>query len=157
MRYWFFTSILLCKAATAWGQDHSPNYLLEHWTVADGLPSNALTQVRQSADGYIWVGTEEGLARFDGSRFVTFDDANFPDLPQNHIEWLWSASDSTIWIQTIDRQAVHFRNGRFNTYDAEAGLPRGATYIIKASGQIWLNGAERLFRYAEGRLDSVLH
>ena len=148
-------ALFLVRFAASQGQNTPPNYILDHWTVADGLPTNALTQVRQTADGYIWIGTEEGLARFDGSRFVTFDRTNTPGLPHDHIERIMMAADSSLWIQTVERQAVHFTKGTMIGYGAAEGLPKGATYILNAQGQLWLNGAGKLYRYSRGRVDSL--
>ena len=49
-----------------------PNYFTRTWQVEDGLPQNKVTAVVQTRDGYLWVGTYNGLARFDGVRFTVF-------------------------------------------------------------------------------------
>ena len=160
-RYPYLAPFILINAlflglpAASQGQSRPPNYTLDHWTVADGLPSNALTQVLQTADGYLWIGTEEGLVRFDGFRFATFDRVNTSGLPHDHIEQMLAAPDSTLWIQTAEHQAVHYRNGQFTAYDTEAGLPRGATYIQPSWKDVFLNGAGQLFRYSSGVIDTV--
>ena len=51
----------------------APNYFTRTWQVEQGLPQNKVTAVLQTRDGYLWVGTYNGLARFDGVRFTVFD------------------------------------------------------------------------------------
>ena len=59
--------------------DESANYVVRRWQTEDGLPQNAVTSVAQTRDGYIWVGTYSGLARFDGEHFKIFNAANTKD------------------------------------------------------------------------------
>src|SRR5215813_636181 len=51
----------------------SVSYSLRSWTTRDGLPGHIVRAFAQDREGYLWVGTERGLARFDGFRFVTWD------------------------------------------------------------------------------------
>jgi len=60
-------------------------YIVHSWTSEDGLPQNTVTAVVQTADGYLWLGTEEGLARFDGVSFTIFDLSNTPEIKNNVI------------------------------------------------------------------------
>ena len=63
------------------------------WTQQDGLPQETIRAIAQTTDGYLWVGTDEGLARFDGYEFVVYDKTN-GDLPGNSITALASAGDT---------------------------------------------------------------
>ena len=71
-------------------------------TFDDGLPSNNITVLAQDADGYLWVGTNDGLARFDGRRYEIF--RNIPgdqtSLPQNWIQTLLHDGGQTLWFGT---------------------------------------------------------
>src|SRR5687768_6110905 len=67
------------------------------WTVADGLPVNHIQSVLQSRDGYIWIATLDGLARFDGLRFTVYNTANSPELTNNRFTSLQETGDSSIW------------------------------------------------------------
>src|SRR5271170_7731713 len=69
------------------------------WTQAEGLPQDTIRAITQTSDGYLWVGTDEGLARFDGYDFVTFtkDDGS---LPSTTITALAAGKDGTLWIGT---------------------------------------------------------
>ena len=60
-----------------------------------------MTSIAQTRDGYIWVGTYNGLARFDGNRFVTYDPVNTPELSQTRIQGLFLDVNGTLWINTF--------------------------------------------------------
>ena len=66
------TVIGLLPAAVAAPVD----YLVDDWDTENNLPSSTVTSIAQTPDGYLWIGTYNGLARFDGARFVTFDPVN---------------------------------------------------------------------------------
>ncbi len=72
-------------AATDARADH---YITEVWQVTEGLPGHNVTSVVQTPDGYLWVGTQSGLARFDGVRFEVFD-GNTPGLESRQIRKLF--------------------------------------------------------------------
>jgi len=54
---------------------------VQNWRREDGLPDGQITALEQTADGYLWIGTAKGLARFDGIRFKVFKAGETPDLP----------------------------------------------------------------------------
>ena len=56
-------------------------YIHDEWGIAQGLPAGTIYAIAQSADGYLWIGAEKGLVRFDGLSFQSFSSANFPSLP----------------------------------------------------------------------------
>src|SRR5580765_7215419 len=60
-----------------------PGFDLHTWRYEDGLPSDAVIAITQTPDGYLWVGTNAGLARFDGVRFAVFDRRSTPELPSD--------------------------------------------------------------------------
>ena len=55
-------------------------YALQVWKTENGLPQNAIQAIAQTRDGYLWLGTERGLVRFDGVQFTVFDKGNTPGL-----------------------------------------------------------------------------
>ena len=78
----------------------APNYFTRTWQMEQGLPQNKVTAVVQTRDGYLWVGTYNGLARFDGVRFTVFNGKNTPELHNRRITSLFEATDGTLWIGT---------------------------------------------------------
>ena len=74
----------------------------EVWLTESGLPQNTVHSIAQTRDGYIWVGTEEGLARFDGVQFTIFDKQNTPELKSNYIRALLADRSGALWIGTAE-------------------------------------------------------
>ncbi len=76
----------------------------------NGLPQNTVQAIAQTRDGFIWLGTEVGLVRFDGNNFVLFDQNSKPALPGNDVSCLLAASDGALWIGTSEGLA-RLQNG----------------------------------------------
>src|ERR1044072_1016672 len=70
------------------------------WVSENGLPQNTVQAIAQTPDGYLWIGTQEGLARFDGVRFEIFDKQNTPQLKSNDIRALLVDGSGILWIAT---------------------------------------------------------
>ena len=89
------------------------DYLVDGWDTENNLPSSTVTAIAQTPDGYLWVGTYNGLARFDGARFVTFDPVNTPELTQTRVQGLFLDAKGTLWINTFRGGLTSYRNGVF--------------------------------------------
>ena len=89
------------------------DYLVNSWNTENGLPSSTVTAITQTPDGYLWVGTYNGLARFDGARFVTFDPVDKPTLGQPRVQDLRVDANGTLWINTFRGGLTSYRNGVF--------------------------------------------
>ena len=76
------------------------NYAVDVWDTEKGLPQNAVITMVQARDGYLWFGTLDGLARFDGNRFTRFDESNTPGLDSNKIVRLFADRRGSFWIAT---------------------------------------------------------
>src|ERR1700683_1757072 len=88
--------------------------LVDVWDTEDSLPNSTVTAVTQTPDGYLWVGTYDGLARFDGVRFVTFDPVNTPELRNARVQGLFVDSTGTLWINTYRGALTSYRDGVFH-------------------------------------------
>src|SRR6266487_3795698 len=84
------------------GAGREQPYRISRWTTDQGLPQNRISCLKQTGDGYLWLGTWFGLARFDGVRFTVFDKFNTPDLVNDAINALAEDTDGTLWIATAD-------------------------------------------------------
>ena len=98
LRLSFSAALLWLAGATAGGGepldlDETQGWVQESWTVDDGLPSNALTRVLQTRDGFLWIASYNGLLRFDGARFAVFRTAQVPALGSNRIIALEETGD----------------------------------------------------------------
>jgi len=108
---WLAAGILFGAAARLLAEP--ADYLVDGWDTENNLPSSTVTAIAQTPDGYLWVGTYNGLARFDGARFVTFDPVNTPALTQTRIEGLFLDASGTLWINTFRGGLTSYRDGVF--------------------------------------------
>jgi ligand-binding sensor domain-containing protein len=106
------------------------------WSVEQGLPQVSVLAVLQGPRGFIWAGTQNGLARFDGSRFKIFYAADNPGLSGNYITSLAFDGRGRLWIGT-PKGASWFANGRFHSL-AAAGT--GIHAIASDGAHIWIGG-----------------
>jgi ligand-binding sensor domain-containing protein/signal transduction histidine kinase len=115
-------------------------YLIDQWQTGDGLPQNSVQAIAQTADGYIWLGTQEGLVRFDGVRFQVFDTRNTPGLKNHYILALFADSDGTLWIGTSGGGLTRFRDGVFKTFTRSEGLSDDYVRCIyrDREGNLWI-------------------
>ena len=120
-------------------------YVLDQWQIPEGLPQNSAGSIARTPDGYLWIGTEEGLARFDGVRFVVFDRSNETAIPSNLILVLHVDRTGRLWIGTQDGLAV-LKDGRFEPYNAVAGLAHVPILSIldDRKGRLWFGTKQGL-------------
>ena len=104
-------ALTLAAVSPAWGAD--ADYQADVLTADDGLPDSSVTAIAQTPDGYLWIGTYNGLVRFDGMRFVTFDPANKPELLHARVRGLFVDCQGTLWINTYEGSLTTVRDGVF--------------------------------------------
>jgi signal transduction histidine kinase/ligand-binding sensor domain-containing protein len=124
---------LLGQTPPVSGSEISGAYLTDVWTVDDGLPDSSVTAIAQAPDGYLWVGTYDGLARFDGMRFVIFDPENTPALAHARIRQLYVDGEGILWINTFDGSMTSFHNGTFTLEWRGDGQPDPDVALISSS------------------------
>ena len=124
------------------------------WRIEDGLPQNRIRTIAQTPDGYLWVGTSEGLARFDGVRFTLYDPANTPALRDEGILVLRLASDGSLWIGTEGGGLVRYSHGEFRNFGPNEGLTNGfVRNIFEDRGKtLWVGTDRGFFRMDGNRL-----
>lgn len=117
-----------------------PQFVHDSWQTKDGLPQNSVYAIAQTPDGYLWLGTLGGLARFDGVRFTQFTAENTPQIRNNDIRTLFVAPDSTLWIGTYGGGAVRYRKGRFEPVVLGEGLPHEMVrgFAADSSGGVFI-------------------
>ena len=109
-------------------------YRIDHWTADDGLPQNSVYGIVQTGDGYLWLATVDGLARFDGVRFTVFNKSNSPGIVNNRFISLFETAGGDLWAGTEESGAARFHDGRFEHFGAEAGVPRRVVWIESDGG-----------------------
>ena len=139
----------LCAAV-----DAPRGYLLRNWTTADGLPDNTVRAIVETRDGYLWMGTANGLVRFDGIRFTTFDPANTPGLPTADVYGLTRDLQDGLWL-TTRRGVLRYHDGKFTPMPRpQDGLQGGVFNIVAdARGNVWMRSHTNLVRWTGERLE----
>ena len=97
-------------------------YMHDVWQTEQGLPQNSVTAIVQTRDGYLWLGTQEGLVRFDGVRFTVFDKKNTPELTDNFIRTLFEDKSGRLWVGTNSAGLVSVLEGRFRRFTTRKGF-----------------------------------
>ncbi len=131
----------------------SPNYVSRVWLRENGLPQNTVTAVLQTHDGYLWIGTYNGLARFDGVRFVCYDSGNTPELADSRVTSLFEGLDGTLWIGHETGELTSYAQGHFKSAGANVRWAKKKILDIGAdeAGDVWLfNEAGLLARVRDG-------
>ena len=127
--------VSVCAAAEA-------QFVVDQFGTDKGLPESTVLAVTQTRDGYLWVGTLNGLARFDGIHFTTFDENNTPGLKSSRIVRLFEDSQSNLWIGTETAGvAMADKQGKITSLDlGQTGGPQGRLMgaCEDASGAVWL-------------------
>jgi len=115
-------------------------YTQNVWNVQTGLPQNSVQALAQSQEGYLWVGTEDGLARFDGVHFTLFDRENTPGLQSNDIRALLVDRANNLWIGTDGGGLTRYSDGQFTTFNSRNSvLSDSITALAEDSaGQLWI-------------------
>jgi ligand-binding sensor domain-containing protein/two-component sensor histidine kinase len=123
------------------------------WRIEDGLPQNRIRALCQTPDGYLWIGTAEGLARFDGVRFAIFDQSNTPTLHDDGILALTVGRDGTLWIGTEGGGLVSYKSGAFRAFGPNDGLTNGFVRRVYEDRRqtLWVGTDRGFFRLAGDR------
>lgn len=136
----FCGAALLGNSFTSWALDSSTaltSYARQTWVMENGLPQNTVTALLQTQDGFIWLGTEAGLVRFDGNSFQVYDRNSEAAMPGNDICCLLEGPNGALWVGTSEGLA-RGQQGKFRAYSMRDGLPS--------------NGIRALARTSDGQL-----
>ncbi|MCP4152972.1 MAG: response regulator [bacterium] len=116
-------------------------YNLDHWSQADGLPQNSVEIIIRTRDGYLWLGTHEGLVRFDGVRFEVFDKKKVKAFYNQRVQELFQDREGNLWIGFDDGglSRMDSKDGTFKTYTREHGLSNNrVTAICENREGLWI-------------------
>jgi len=130
------------------------NFAIKSWET--GLPSSSVIALAQSRDGYLWLGTFDGLARFDGDRFTVFDESEAPGLNSGPVVFLFGDSQGNLWVGTDTQGTKLINNGQVQSLDIGTRQREGRlTGAAEAqNGDVWLATANgQLCRYRDGHMD----
>jgi ligand-binding sensor domain-containing protein/signal transduction histidine kinase len=129
----------------------SPPFLVRSWQTEQGLPHNMITAIAQTREGYLWLGTAHGLARFDGVRCRVFGLQD--GLRALEISALLQDSRGALWIGTIGGGLSCYLHGRIQTVSAADGLVGDSINALleDAAGELWVGMTTGLYRRQNGR------
>jgi PAS domain S-box-containing protein len=150
---------ICCAPLSLWSRA-VPNaigpYVHNSWNSEDGLPQNSVQAIVQTKDGYLWLGTQEGLVRFNGVQFTVFNKSTQPEFILNDVRALLEDHDGSLWIGTFGGGVLQYRNGKFRTYLREDGLSNnsGLALLEDSKGTLWVGTDSGLNRFEHGKFVS---
>ena len=114
-------------------------YIHRSWQTAQGLPQNSVLSLAQTPDGYLWLGTEEGLVRFDGVRFTVFDKKT-AGFKNNMVLALLVDHNRDLWLGTFGGGIARLHQGKFQWFTSKNGLPSDQVRALyeDPQGCIWV-------------------
>lgn len=133
-----------------------------HFTMSDGIANNSVRYVFQDSKGFIWLGTLNGLSRYDGNSFVNYyPEEGVPSLVDHRVQRMYEDCDGLIWVKVVSERLCCYdtRRGRFVDFTGcgEYGQPYSEAKRA-SNGDIWMwherNGCRRV-RYRDGVFSSV--
>jgi signal transduction histidine kinase/ligand-binding sensor domain-containing protein len=145
-------------------EEPAANYLRTTFTVEDGLSSNVVNDILQTRDGFLWVGTDAGLNRFDGRHFTPIYFRGPESTPQGIVTSLAEGPDGDLWIGTsaglvrIPRLALdRFDRSLSVFYHPGAGISDEVTCVrFSRDGVLWVGTGAGLYRFVDNRLEAVI-
>jgi signal transduction histidine kinase/ligand-binding sensor domain-containing protein len=127
-------------------------YSFDSWTTANGLPQNTVTGVVQTPDGYLWLSTFDGLARFDGVRFTIFDKGNTRGILNNRFAGIFVDRQGAIWAATENGVITVYRNGVFTSYQTPETLSRATSIVSDANGDAIIQTNDEFYYLQDSKL-----
>jgi signal transduction histidine kinase/ligand-binding sensor domain-containing protein len=111
--------VIMCLSisALAAASNEPTDYLLDVWTIDNGLPQNSINAIVQTKDGYLWLATFDGLVRYDGVKFVVFNVRNTPGITSNRFTSLLEDRSGDLWVGTEDVGMIRYHNGKFSAFN----------------------------------------
>jgi signal transduction histidine kinase/ligand-binding sensor domain-containing protein len=145
---WFSTWLVfhLYSISAAWAQHN-----FDIWTADNGLPQSVIGSVLQTQDGYLWIATLDGLARFDGVHFTVFNKSNTPGLTTNRFDAMYQDQAGNLWFGTEVGGVTRYCHGQFQTYGREQGIPGNIVRGITGDkdGHVWILTADTIAEWNE--------
>ena len=137
-------------------------YVHRIWQVQQGLPQASIYAILQTRDGYVWLGTQTGLVKFDGVRFTSVDEIAGASIRNVWVTQLIEDEQGALWIGTDGAGLLQLQRGKRTQYTERDGLPAGPVRCLVSDrrGAVWActphglaeiaRGAVRVFDAADG-------
>jgi ligand-binding sensor domain-containing protein/signal transduction histidine kinase len=154
--------VLLCLVNAAFGLDPTrriSQYVHDRWGGDKGFLGGRIYAIRQSSDGYLWIGTERGLVRFDGFNFTLIQRPLPNSPPISPVRGLATDASGNLWIRLEGPRMLLYHDGKFEDPYTRFDLQdiTFTSIISDYEGRVILPGlGERIFRYEDGRLKTIV-
>jgi diguanylate cyclase (GGDEF)-like protein len=151
-KFIFVAYLFAAGTASALDADKSiTQYVIDNWDTQDGLPHNVVRAITQTDDGYLWVGTQSGVARFDGKNFAVIDTSNTNELTTEDIRDVFQQSNGDLWLATYGGGVVRMRDGKHTRFTTSDGLGDDIVRCVyeDSAGALWFCTASGLTRLAD--------
>ena len=112
-------------------------FTVDAWSTAAGLPQSSVIALTQTRDGYLWLGTLNGLVRFDGNSMTPFNVNNTPGLPDNGIIFLFEDRRTNLWVGTANGGLCAIQRGAVKRFDVSGTGGKIVFADQNESGTIW--------------------
>ena len=147
-RVWLSAAACLLCVSQAAAETRPDFYSRRVWQSSEGLPEDFTQSFAQTSDGYLWIGTSGGVARFDGVRFAVFNGGNEAAFADDSVYSLLAARDGTLWIGTEGGGLIRYRRGSFRAFGSAEGLtnPFVRALFEDRDGRLWVGTDRGLFR-----------
>ena len=126
-------------------------YRAMNWTADSGLPQNIIRGIVQTPDGYLWIATLNGVARFDGVRFTVFDRSNSPGITANRFPAMVAGKNGDLWLYSESGTIVRYHQSQFRTLGPAEGIVTNSARAITTNGQgqVWSLLGTDIFEWNE--------
>ncbi|MCP5048617.1 MAG: hypothetical protein GY940_15715, partial [bacterium] len=136
------------------------HYVHDAWGIEQGMPENSVNAIVQSADGYLWLGTEEGAVRFDGVDFNTFNKRNVPQMTGNFIMALCAGSSGNLWLGSYGGglMRMNLNTGETIAFNEEQGLSTNSITALREdhNGRVWIGTYGRGLYYKDPGSEKIV-
>jgi signal transduction histidine kinase/ligand-binding sensor domain-containing protein len=138
--------VLVCPGSPSWAQ-----YRYDTWTADSGLPQNIIRGICQTPDGYLWIATLDGLARFDGVHFTVFSKSNSVGIVSNRFGAMVEGTKGDLWLYSEGGGITRYHQGSFHPLGAAEGLPDNTVQGVAGdeNGNVWVLSSETILQWNE--------
>jgi ligand-binding sensor domain-containing protein len=154
----FFASAAMYAQPAVQKHQEKPfqQYFIRTWQSEQGLPHNAGRALIQTFDGYIWIGSQDGLVRYNGKEFYVFTKYNTPAFKHHDVTTLLQTADSNLWIGTFNG-LIQYKQGVFLHHSLGSDRERQVVRALAAdrAGNLWIGTMNAgLLKYKNGKMES---
>ena len=131
---------LFCLSLSLLGKDGSSSLFYRVWQTEDGLPDNSVSAIAQSPEGYLWIGTNGGVIRFNGEEFTPLPLRDITELPSRQVHAMALDRSGQVWLGVERGPIIRIGENSFRTFNESDGVAHKRTHKITEDrqGRIWI-------------------